>query len=147
LSCEEKIECHSTVTKLYTRFCYVTETTNLYSRCDDFGETFFLLCLQNYMEKKYRLIHFVVISHEMVTTDTCTVRKHKVTTKLVVLWDRPISSLLYNPLYLSFTSLNTYSQFYKCLCQWLTHYPALTSYDVLYVRSNWRLVHYFSRLL
>ena len=94
------------MTKLYTRFCAVTETANLYSRCDDFWGSFLFL-LQNYTERKYRLIHFVVISHEVVPTDTSTVRKHKVPIKVVVFWDRPISSLMYNPLYLSLTSFNT----------------------------------------
>jgi hypothetical protein len=112
---------------VYTRFCTVTETANLYSRCDDFGEAFFLFSLlQNYMERKYRLIHFVVISHEVVPTDTSTVRKHKVPIKLVVLWGRPISSLMYNPLYLSLTSLNTHLYCSVRLWQWLTHYPSLT---------------------
>jgi len=91
---------------VYTRFCTVTETANLCSRCDDFGGSFLslFLLLQNYMERKYRLIHFVVISHEVVPTDTSTVRKHKVPIKLVVLWGRTISSLMYNPLYLSLAS-------------------------------------------
>lgn len=61
------------MTKLYTRVCTVTETANIYTRCDDFGEAFFLSLLENYMERKYRLIHFVVISHEVVPTDSSTV--------------------------------------------------------------------------
>jgi hypothetical protein len=60
------------------------------------------------MERKYRLIHFVVISHEVVPTDTSTVRKHKVPIKLAVFWGRPISSLMYNSLHLSPISFNTH---------------------------------------
>lgn len=76
------------MTKLYTPFCSVTVTANLYSRCEDFGEAFsffFFFFFAELHGKKYRLIHFVVISHEVVPTDTSTIRKHKVPIKLVVL--------------------------------------------------------------
>ena len=62
LSCEEKIDCHSTVTKLCTSFCTLTEADNIYSRCDDFGEAFFL---------SFFLSFFVAVLHgKKVQADT-----------------------------------------------------------------------------